>query len=290
MAWRRRRLATAAFAGALAVCALARPAAAVQVLPVPLNLGDAEFDAVWWLPPGPPVGLASVQHGFARRCNHLAGTLAALARGGFIVLCLDAEMARGNPPLAMVLATALRDGLAPPGHDAATLPIVVSGHSAGAVFASHLGAALVQAAPERLAGALLFDPVPGDGLAARLMAISDQGARPVRAISAAAGGCNLQGQADTALAEVHDAAGAAGRPGFVGVRLAEASTHLDAEGEDSSALAAWACGQGPPRPANVELLRALAVAWALEMLQPGRAAEGEALERALADGRAVPIR
>jgi hypothetical protein len=280
-----------AWAALLAAAGLMPAAAGAEALPVRLVLsGHDEVDAVWWLPPGAPAGLASVQHGFARRCNHLAGTLSALARGGFIVLCMDAEMARGNPPLAMALASALRNGLAPPGHDAAALPIVVAGHSAGAVFASHLGAALAQAAPERLAGALLFDPVPGDGLAARLMAISNQGARPVRAISAAAGGCNLQGQADAALAEVHDAARAAGRAGFVGVRLGEGSTHVDAEGEDSSALAAWACGQGAPRRANVELLRALAVSWALEMVQPAAAAGSDALERALADGRAVPIR
>jgi pimeloyl-ACP methyl ester carboxylesterase len=268
--------------------------APVATLPVRLGLAAEEFDALWLLPAGAPVGLVSVQHGFARRCSHLHGTLTALARSGLIVLCLNAEMAGGNPRLAQALAAALRDGLGPPGHAAAALPIVVAGHSAGALFGSHLGAALAREAPDRLAGAVLFDPVAGAGFVDNLLAISNRGTRPVRAISASFSACNAGNNADAALSAVHQAAAAAGQPVSVGLRLVDRATHVDAEGEDTSALAVWACGQGAPQPANLALLRTLAVAWALEMVLGSPGADADALaelvEQALANGQAVPIR
>jgi hypothetical protein len=266
----------------------------VETLPVRLSLAGDEVDAVWLLPPGEAAGLISVQHGFARSCDRLQGTLKALARRGLIVLCMNAEMAGGNLRLAQTLAAALRDGLLPPGQTDAALPIVVAGHSAGALFAAHLGAALAHLAPGRLAGALLFDPVAGTGFADKLLAISDGGARPVRTISAPFSGCNAGNNADPALAAVMQAARAAGRDGFVGLRLVDRATHIDAEGEDTSPLAVWACGQGAPQPANVALLRALSVAWALEMVLPGprpaAPAVGGLVDEAFANGQAVPIR
>jgi hypothetical protein len=42
-------------------------------------------------------------------------------------------------------------------------------------------------------------------------------------------------------------------------RLAEGATHADVEGEDTDALAAWACG--PVQPAHTAALRALAMQW-----------------------------
>jgi hypothetical protein len=113
-------------------------------------------------------------------------------------------------------------------------------------------------------------------------------------MSANASGCNAGNNADPALAAVAQAARAAGRDGFVGLRLVERSTHIDAEGGDPSALAVWACGQGVPQPANVALLRALSVAWALEMVlpvpPPAVPAVAGLVDEALANGQAVPIR
>ncbi len=292
--WRCRRWVAAACTVLAFGAAAEEMPSPVATLPVRLALAAEEFDALWLLPPGAPVGLVSVQHGFARRCSHLQGTLTALARHGLVVLCLNAEMAGGNPRLAQALASALRDGLGPPGHSVGTLPIVVAGHSAGALFASHLGAALARDAPDRLAGALLFDPVAGAGFVDNLLAISQRGARPVRAISASFSTCNAGNNADAGLAAVHQAAAAAGPSSFVGLRLVDRATHVDAEGEDTSALAVWACAQGAPQPANVALLRTLAVAWALEMVRgspgPDARALAELIEQALADGQAVPIR
>jgi hypothetical protein len=286
--------------GAVLIYTLASGALAAEPAPPPpetvsvrLSLPPDEIDAVWLLPPGPALGLISVQHGFARRCDHLRGTLAALAQGGLIVLCLNAEMAGGNPLLADALAAAMRDGLMPPGRSEQALRWVVAGHSAGGLFASHLGAALAREAPGMLAGALLFDPVSGSGFADNLQAISQAGARPVRAISASASGCNAMNNAGPALAAVYQSTRSAGVQAFVGLQLVDRATHLDAEGEDTSALAVWACGQGPPRPDNVALLRTLAQAWARDMVLGGATPEvqrgGALVEQALAEGQAVPI-
>jgi hypothetical protein len=293
------RLRSALLSGALASSAFAGSALAAEPLPQPetvsvrLNLPPDGVDAIWLLPPGPAVGLISVQHGFARRCEHLRGTLAALAQGGLIVLCLNAEMAGGNPLLAQALALSLRDGLVPPGRSDGPLRWVIAGHSAGGLFASHLGAVLAREAPDRLAGALLFDPVSGAGFADNLQAISQGGVRPVRAISASASGCNAMNNAGPALAAVFQSERSAGVQAFVGLQLVDRATHLDAEGENTSALAVWACGQGVPRPDNVVLLRTLATAWARDMLlgrvTPEVQRGGVVVEQALADGQAVPI-
>jgi pimeloyl-ACP methyl ester carboxylesterase len=206
---------------------------------------------------------------------------------------VNAEMAGGNPLLARALAVALRDGLMPPGRPDEGLRWVVAGHSAGGLFASHLGAALAREAPDRLAGALLFDPVSGAGFADNLRAISQGGSRAVRAIGASASGCNAMNSAGPALAAVYEGARSAGAQAFVGLQLVDRATHLDAEGEDTSALAVWACGQGTPRPENVALLRTLATAWARDMLLGSATPEvqrgGAVVEEALAGGQAVPI-
>ena len=262
-------------------------------LSVSLTLGNTEVTADWTLPSGEAIALVIVQHGFARRCNHLHGTLQSLAQHGLMVLCLNAEMAGGNPALADALAVALLAGLAPPGEGRLPDKIIVGGHSAGALFAAHVGAALALGAPDRLAGALLFDPVAGAGFAADLLAISAAGSRTVRAISAGAGGCNAQNSADPALRAVQRATLDAGRNGFVGLRLTDRSTHLDAEGDDTSALAVWACGQGRPQPANTAALRTLAALWAVEMALGKHDAEAEPgaafIKGMLDDGRAVLI-
>ncbi len=274
-----RRLAPWLAAAALAAgCASAPPPAAVPGRLQPgLQIGDAELPAEWSLPPGRPSALLVLQHGFARQCRHLRGTARQIADGGLLVLCIDAEMARGNPALADRLALALLDG-AVAGPDGQPLPlrIAVGGHSAGALFAARLGQRLAALAPARLAGALLLDPVAADGFADALAAIAAAG-RPVLAVTANPGGCNAQGNALAALPA-----------GALAVQLLDRSTHLDAEGSDTSWLAVAACGQ--PLPANVALLRTLAAAWAGDMAAGARTPAfypgGAWLEPVLASGAA----
>jgi hypothetical protein len=135
--------------------------------------------------------------------------------------------------------------------------------------------------------------VSGAGFADNLQAISQGGSRTVRAISAGPSGCNAMKNAGPALAAVFRSEQSAGVQAFVGLQLVDRATHLDAEGENTSALAVWACGQGTPRPDNVTLLRTLATAWVRDMVTGRPTPEvqrgGALVEQALADGQAVPI-
>ena len=235
----------------------------------------------WTGPPTPAAGLVWLQHGFTRRCDHLTGTRRHLARAGLWTLCVDSPDAAGRAGLPEAMAQALVDGLlVPPG--TAELPVrwVVAGHSAGAQFAARAGRHLAQVAPGRLAGALLLDPVAGSGFASDLAAIAAGGMRPVWAITAPAGRCNRPAQTLPILLAV--------APGFAGVQLTGASTHLDAEGEDAGALAAAACGQGAPTADHAAYLRGLSEEWALTMLsaEAGSATPGPLTRRLLGSGRA----
>lgn len=229
----------------------------------------------WARPDTQPHGVAVMQPGFTRLCRHLDGTLQALAERGLVTLCVEASMAGGHPALAEALAEVLAQGLATPGGRPMPARVLVGGHSAGAAFAVHLGAALARHAPRRLAGALLLDPVATAGFGADLAALSQAGLRPVRVISAQAGPCNAHHGAGrsgdvgahTALRAVRDAAAAAGREVFIGVQAGPGSTHLDAEGEDTDLLAWAACRQGWPQAAHVQALRTLAAGWADDLLR-----------------------
>lgn len=216
----------------LAGCATAPPAAGPDGRSVvaPIEIAGETYEALWQLPAAEPRALLLLQHGFARRCSHLQATARQLMAEGVAVLCVNASMAGGNPLLADALAAVLAGGLVLPDGRAAPPRLVVGGHSAGAVFALRLGARLDTLAPQRLAGALLFDPVAARGFGSDLRAVA--ATHPVLAITAAASACNAQRNADAAL---RDTAAEVVDPG-------PGSNHLDAEGEDSDALGRAACG------------------------------------------------
>lgn len=222
-----------------------------------LTLGSETFDTEWHTPAAKASGLVLLQHGFGRRCANLRGTARVLADAGLLVLCLNGDMARGNPALAAAYARALLAGEVPsPDGMPLPAPVVVAGHSAGGLFAAHLGQAIAIAEPRRLAGVLLLDVVGGDALRDALAALSP---RPVLAIVAPPSPCNARQQALPVLRalsrnlEIID-------PG-------PSATHLDAEGEDSERVAIWACREGPPLAANVALLRHHARRATLDMVR-----------------------
>jgi pimeloyl-ACP methyl ester carboxylesterase len=240
-----------------------------------LAIGGSEVAVEWALPTGEATALITLQHGFSRHCSQLRETARRIAEHGLLTLCIEAPMARGNPNLADALAALLAGGLSAPGGGALPSKIIVGGHSAGAVFAARLGARLEVLAPQRLAGALLFDPVATESFADDLLTISKSGQRPVLAVTAAAGACNARHSAYPALRGVRRAAQAAGGDGFVGIELTEGSTHADVEGDHSDWMAAVACGR--PLPANTERVRTLAAQWSAEL------ATGSTPTRALPD-------
>jgi hypothetical protein len=106
--------------------------------------------------------------------------------------------------------------------------------------------------------------------------------RPVLAVAAPPLRCNAMALADAALQRVAREAQAEGRSGFVGIMLTDRATHVDAEGEDTEALAVRACGDGPPQPANVQALRELLAAWARAALLPAGPGRDAAITAATA--------
>ncbi|NHK98746.1 MULTISPECIES: alpha/beta hydrolase family protein [Rubrivivax] len=228
-----------------------------------LELGGRTYAAEWVLPAGEPQALLVLQHGFSRSCANLRETMRRIARQGLATLCVNADMAYGNPALADTMAAALLSGLVLP--DGRPLPqrIVVGGHSAGAAFAARLGWRLDASAPARLAGALLLDPVPVPGFADQLRAVSHAGQRPVLSIAAAPDGCNAEQRATPVLRELHDEAARAGHDSVIAFDMGPGSTHVDAEGEDSDWLGRTVCGT--PSAAKVEQLRAVAAGWAADL-------------------------
>lgn len=286
------RLRLACAAVVLSVCAAASAQEGRQV-PGTLLIGGTEYDVEWGLPAGPALGLAVVEHGFTRRCANVRGTLDALVAKGLVTLCVEAKLAGGNPQLADALAATLVAGVNTPDGTPVPERVVVGGHSAGGAFAVRLGYTLGQLAPQRLAGALLFDPVAAAGFTEQLRFLAAAGTRPVRAVSANASPCNAQNNAYPGLSAALADAAAAGNESFVGVQLIDRSTHVDAEGSDSDLLGWAACRQGPPRPANVRSLRELAAVWAADLAGGTRSPDyypgGAVLERLQQQARAVLI-
>lgn len=225
-----------------------------------IELGGAVRTATWSLPAGDATALVVFEHGFLRRCENLRGTTQRLMAAGLMGLCVDASMRGGNPALAEQLARALVEGgLAPTGRDVPRR-LLVAGHSAGGLFAVTLGATLDAIAPDRLAGALLFDPVAGKGFEDGLRAVSAAGRRPVLALLAPPHRCNADSNALPALRRVEQAAIEAGSEAFELVLLGEGATHADVEGEDTGGIAEWSCGR--VRADRTEHIRALASDWA----------------------------
>jgi pimeloyl-ACP methyl ester carboxylesterase len=249
--------------GCASVSPLQTPDASGTIAVAPLEIDAVDYTAHWYVPTGNASALLLLEHGFARRCTHLHETMRELMAGGLMVLCVDASMAGGNPLLADALAERLAGGLTAPGGRALPSKFIVGGHSAGGAFSVLLGARLAALAQQRLAGAMLFDPVATPGFEPALHAVSDAGRRPVLAVLAQAHGCNAMLNAAPALRRVRLDALSAGREGFVGVQLSEGSTHIDVEGEDSDWIAVTACGQ--PSPSNAALLRRFAVQWAQDI-------------------------
>ena len=258
-------------AAAVTGCATAQPAdkapaPAGTVVSATLNIAGTDYDVDWYLPDGPAAALVTVQHGFTRHCDNLRQTGIRIMEQGLMGLCVNASMAGGNPALAEALAVTLLSGITAPGGLALPEKIVVGGHSAGGLFASRLGWKLDSLAPTRLVGAVLFDPVAaGPSLVGNLMGVSAAGTRPVLAVTSNPSACNADNNAYPALRQVSRDAVAAGHDGFVGLQLADRSTHVDAEGRDTDVVAVLACGQGRPQRDNTEALRTLAAQWAADL-------------------------
>lgn len=232
-----------------------------------MQIGGSKYNVDWYLPNATATGLVTVQHGFSRGCGNMRDTSKRIMSNGLMVLCVNANMSGGNPGLAEALATTLIQGsvLTPDGR---VIPhrIAVGGHSAGGHFASRLGWKIHQLAPARLAGAVLFDPVAADGFTDNLMGISQNGSRPVHAITSNGGICNSFNNAYGALRQVRSFATSNGKDGFVGLQLTKSSTHVDSEGNNTNLIGYTACLQAYPKAENTAYLRDLSAQWSFDMI------------------------
>lgn len=232
-----------------------------------LTIAGTSYSVDWYLPNANASGLVTVQHGFSRGCGNLRDTSKRIMANGLMVLCVNANMSGGNPALAEALGNALINGnVTTPDGRVMPFKIAVGGHSAGGQFASRVGWKIQQIAPARLTGAILFDPVAADGFTDNLMAISQNGQRPVYAVTSNGGICNSFNNAYGALKQVRSFAVSNGRDGFVGLQLTNASTHVDSEGGNTNFIGYSACLQAPPKAENTAYLRDLSSQWAFDVI------------------------
>lgn len=228
------------------------------------TIGGTSYNADWYIPNGTASALMVLEHGLTRRCANLRNTSKAIMERGVMVVCFNTSLAGGNAAFGRALGDAMASRtLTPP--NGATLPTkyIVGGHSAGGQFATVVGARLVSRGYPEFRGAVMLDPVAGDGFSANLAAF---GNRPVLTVAARSNAFNAFNNAFAALR---------GMPGdYPGVQLTYAgyvkgipyggSCHTDAEGENGDALAnlAVACS---PNASNVARLREFASVWAADL-------------------------
>ncbi|QCX28037.1 hypothetical protein FCL41_11295 [Nocardioides jishulii] len=237
------------------------------------TIAGSTYSTDWYLPQGTASALMVLNHGFSRGCGNLRGTSKAVAEKGVMVLCVNGDMTAGNPVLGRDLAAALTAGtITPPGR---ALPqrIIVGGHSAGGHFAGAVGAALSRTAPQRLAGAILFDPVAAEGFSADLAAISAGGTRPVLSVAARPSVTNLANNSFGALRDLANP--------YVGIQLVwksyvlgvptGGSCHTDVEGEDTDFIgtAGALCS---PNSTQTARLRDFGSSWARDLATNTRTA------------------
>lgn len=242
-----------------------------KVVNAQLSVGGTSWNVDWYVPSSPAAALVTLQHGFSRGCGNYRDTSKRIMQRGLMVLCLNAPMSGGNPALAAQFADLIASrSMVAPGGVAVPENVIVGGHSAGGHFASAVGARLAIVDYPYLKGALLFDPVAAGGFTNNLVAISGYGQRPVYAITANGGVCNMLNNAYGALRQISDAARNSGQDGFVGLQLTSGSTHVDAEGNNTDFVGYSACLNLPPRASNTAYLRDLSAAWANDLARGTR--------------------
>ncbi|WMS89119.1 PKD domain-containing protein [Pleionea litopenaei] len=212
--------------------------------------------ATWYIPDGQADTWVILQHGFQRNKSNMDHFATTLMNNGFLVLTLNTSVTGGNPSLASDMADAVIDSMPlPPNNYPLPSQLILSGHSAGALFVTHLGARLMERGDQQLVGAILLDPVDAnDGMGDAMQAMVNAG-RPVYSILANASSCN---SSNNAVGPLNDLTSA-----FVGIKLTNNSKHTDAEGDSTGGIITWLCGS--PKDYNVVYLQDFALNWALDM-------------------------
>ena len=212
--------------------------------------------ATWYLPDAQPETWVYLQHGYSRNKGHVDDLATELMDRGLMVLAVNCDVSGGNGSLARDVADDIID--APPiPPDGFALPpaLVVSGHSAGGLFATHMGARMSERAYAGLKGLVLLDPVDADSVMQDNMQATLDAGKSVYAILANPGSCNSSGNARAPLESL--------TAPFVGIQLTDNSKHTDAEGSSSGFPLTWMCGS--PQSHNIDYLQDFATHWALDL-------------------------
>jgi PKD repeat protein len=256
---------------------LSAPLIAGEKVNQSVDLGGSR-QATWYLPDIAPNGWILLQHGFQRNKSNLDDLATHLMDNGLMVLTINSSVSGGNSNLAISVADDLVDNpLTPPNGFVLPDNLVIAGHSAGALFVSHMGGRLVERGYANLKGALLFDPVDAsNGMQANLQSVLDNGSQ-VLSILANSSSCNSSNNALTPLRALSEA--------FVGIKLIDNSKHTDVEGSSTGGIITWLCGT--PKAHNISYLQDFALNWFKDMLNETYSADyypgGSKLQQLLAD-------
>lgn len=222
-----------------------------------IDLGGSRA-VTWYLPDVAPTGWVYLQHGFQRNKSHLDDIATHYMNNGLMVLTANSSVTGGNASLARSIADDLID--APPTPPSGyTLParLVLSGHSAGGLFVTNMGARLVERGYSNLEGMVLFDPVDaGNDMGPNMQSVVNSGA-PVLAILANSSSCNSSNNALSPLRSLSDA--------FVGIRLTDNSKHFDVEGSSGGGWVTWLCGGGS-KAHNIAYVQEIGLQWTTDMI------------------------
>jgi len=206
------------------------------------SIGGGSYNVDWYVPNGTAVGWVFLQHGFSRGAGNLRNMGLALMNKGLMVLSVNCSVSGGNKNLARAMANSIVD--APPAPPVGTRPqwLVVSGHSAGGMFASHLAKRLTERSYANWRGLVLYDPVDsGSELQSNLQAAVSAG-KKVFAILANGWACNSFGNAFNPLKNLTGTT-------YVGFRLTDKSKHTDVEGSNDDLVSELTCGN--PKSDNI---------------------------------------
>ncbi|GLS25375.1 hypothetical protein [Marinibactrum halimedae] len=250
---------TTKLAGSLLTVAFSCGVSAGTIVSERVGLGEVEYMAEWYLPDveSDIPALVYLQHGFGRGPNNLLDLATYLMDKGFMVLSVDANLAGGNPRLAARVVDQFTTAPpTPPNGYEMPEKFVAAGHSAGALNATLIAEGMVEADYDGYVGAILLDPVDADNLMEEAMQASISDGKPVYAILANVSPCNSFNNAEPLLSDLSGTT-------YVGLKLTNRSTHLDAEASNAGFWAPLACGRA--RSENITTLMEFTAAWAYDL-------------------------
>lgn len=250
-----------------------------------ITVNGSNYNVDWYLPDASANGLVYLQHGFARKSENLRDLATVLMDKGLMVLSVNANMTGGNESLALAVADQLIDNPpSVPGGGLLPSPLILSGHSAGALHVAMIAKRLIERESTVLAGLVLLDPVDANGKFAPAVDSLNSASVTTLSVTANASSCNSSNNTQGDLQRLND--------DYVGIKLTDRSKHTDAEGDNVDFWGQLFCGA--PRDYNIAALQAFVSAWVSDMATglytPAYYPGGAALNELINNDRAITIK